>query len=48
MRDIWKRYDRYGKRGMRDMKRYGWNIHKERNFYHNTSSRLYVEAGVQY
>ena len=31
MRDIWKKDERYGKREMRDMKRYGWNM-KERSF----------------
>ena len=30
VRGIWKRDERYGMREMRDMKRYGWNIHKER------------------
>ena len=32
VREIWKRDERYGKREMRDMKRYEWNM-KERSFY---------------
>ena len=48
VKEIWKDDERYGKREMRDMKRYGMSIYKERNFYCNISSGLYVGADTYY